>query len=139
MPLFDVNYLAVLVTAVVGFVIGMVWYSPIGFGNIWIKLSGISKGDLEKAKKKGMAKSMVVGFISLLVMSYVLAHFVDIAGAGTVLEGAQTGFWLWLGFIATVMLGMVLWEGKSVKLYLLNIAHYFVVMIVMGAILAVWF
>lgn len=138
MPLFEVNYLAVLVSAVIGFVIGMLWYSPLLFGNIWVKLIGMSKDDLEKAKKKGMAKTMSIAIISVMVMSFVLAHFVDIAGASTVLEGVQAGFLIWLGFIATVMLNSVLWENKSVKLYVLNIAHYFVVLIVMGAILAVW-
>lgn len=138
MPLFEVNYLAVLVSAVVGFVIGMLWYSPLLFGNIWVKLIGMSKEDLEKAKKKGMAKTMLIAIISVLVMSFVLAHFVDIAGASTVTEGIQAGFLIWLGFIATVMLNSVLWENKPFRLYVLNIAHYFVVLIVMGAILAVW-
>lgn len=139
MPFFDVNYIAVLVTAVIGFVIGMLWYSPLLFANAWMKLSGIKKEVMEKAKKK-ILPTRIASFISLLVMTYVLAYFVNIAGASTVLEGAQTGFLLWLGFIASVTLGKVffLWEGKSVKLYVLNAAHYFVVMITMGAILAVW-
>jgi hypothetical protein len=138
MTFFDVNYIAVGVSAVVAFVIGMLWYSPLLFANAWMKLSGRSNGDLNKAKKKGMAGTMLAGFASILVMSYVLAYFVGLAGASTVLEGAQVGFLLWLGFIATVMLGIVLWENKPVKLYVLNIAHYFVVMLMMGAILAVW-
>lgn len=93
---------------------------------------------MEEAKKKGMAKSYITMFIGLLVMSYVLAHFVDYAQATTVLGGLTAGFWLWLGFIATVMLGSVLWEGKPVTLYLINVAHYLAVLIVMGIILAVW-
>ena len=137
MPTFEINYLAVLVSAVAGFVIGALWYSVL-FGKAWMKLSKMGKKDIEKEKKKGMAKSYAAGFIALLVMAFVLAHFVDMAGAATVLEGAQAGFWAWLGFVATTMLNKVLWEGKPVKLYVLDAAHYFVVLIAMGAILAVW-
>ena len=47
-----VNYLAVLVAAIVSMVIGGLWYSPLLFGNVWMKLSGITQKDVEKAKKK---------------------------------------------------------------------------------------
>ena len=137
MPEFEINYLAVLVSAVAGFVIGMLWYSVL-FGKAWMKLSGMDKKKIEKERKKGMAKSYAAGFAVLVVMAFVLAHFVDMAEAATVLEGAQAGFWAWLGFVATIMLNKVLWEGKPFKLYLLDAAHYLVVLLAMGSILAVW-
>ena len=137
MPEFEINYLAVLVSAAAGFVIGMLWYSVL-FGKAWMKLSGMDKKKIEKERKKGMAKSYAAGFAVLVVMAFVLAHFVDMAEAATVLEGAQAGFWAWLGFVATIMLNKVLWEGKPFKLYLLDAAHYLVVLLAMGSILAVW-
>jgi hypothetical protein len=135
---FDVNYLAVLVSAIVGFFIGMLWYSLLLFGKMWMGLVGLGKKELEKEKQKSMVKSMVMAFVAVLVMSYVLAFFVDTANATSIVQGAKIGFWIWLGFIATVMLGMILWENKPCKLYLLNVSHYLVVLVVMGAILAVW-
>ena len=137
MPTFEINYLAVLVSAVAGFVIGALWYSVL-FGKVWMRLSGMDKKKIEKERKKGMAKSYAAGFAVLVVMAFVLAHFVDMAEAATVLEGAQAGFWAWLGFVATIMLNKVLWEGKPFKLYLLDAAHYLVVLLAMGSILAVW-
>ena len=133
-----INYLAVLVAAVASMVIGMAWYSPFLFGKMWMQLSGITEAKIKEAKKKGMAQSYVMAFVGSLVMSYVLAHFVQYAGATDVMGGLMAGFWAWLGFIATVLLGSVLWEGKPVKLYVLNIAEYLVALLVMGAILAVW-
>jgi hypothetical protein len=138
MPEATINLVAVVVSAVVGMIIGMAWYSPLLFGNVWMKLSGMTKKQLDESKKKGMAVPAAVGFLAALVMSFVLAHFVDYTGATTALMGIQTGVWLWLGFIATVLLNSVLWEGKPVKLYFLNIAHYLAVLAAMGAILAVW-
>ena len=82
--------------------------------------------------------SYALAFLTSLVMSYVLAHFVGYMQAKTVADGALLGFWLWIGFFATTQLGMVMWEGKPVKLYILNTLHYLATLVVMASILAVW-
>ena len=53
-------------------------------------------------------------------------------------DAVLLAFWLWLGFFATTQLGMVMWEGKPVKLYIINTLHHLVSLVVMSAILAVW-
>lgn len=136
-PPVDINYIAVLVAAIVSIVIGMVWYSPFAFGKAWMKLSGISREKLE-GMKKGMGKSYLASFIAALISSFVLAILIDFAQATSVGGGLMMGFLVWLGFIATGLLNTVLWEGKPIKLYTLNVAHHFVSLLVMGAILAVW-
>jgi hypothetical protein len=52
--------------------------------------------------------------------------------------GAAVGIWLWLGFMAVATLNQVLWEGKPLKLYILNNAYNLLSLMTMGAILAVW-
>jgi len=133
-----VNYLAVLVASVVGFVIGMLWYSPLLFGKMWVKLMGFSNKDMKKAKEKGMGKTMLVMFVSILVMSYVLSYFLGALNVSDAIGGAFVGFMAWIGFLATSMLGNVLWGGKPFSLYLIDVLHYLVVIVVMGAILGVW-
>ena len=137
-PQVSINYLAVLVASIAGMVVGAFWYSPLLFGKVWMRESGISSRQINEAKKRGMGKSYFAAFVGILVMSFVLAHFVRYAGATTWTEGLEAGCWLWLGFIAPVLLGSVLWEGKSVKLYLINALQYLVVLLMMGAILASW-
>ncbi len=132
-----INYLSVLVAAVVGFVIGSLWYTVL-FGKVWMKLMEFSPKQLAKNKKKGMMGSMIFMFISILVMAYVVDYLLIYTGGVNMTAGAMLGFWVWLGFVATTMTGQVLWEGKSWKLYFINVAHYLVVLIVMGAILAAW-
>ncbi len=139
MALESVNVLAVVVASIAGMAIGFVWYSPLAFGKTWMKLMGKSAKDMESEKKKSnMPMTMGVGFISTLVMAYVLSLFIQYMGASTPVQGAMTAFWAWLGFVATVTLSSVLWEGKPVKLYILNAAHYLVALLVMGAIIAAW-
>src|SRR3989344_6283871 len=134
-----INYLAVLVAAIASMIIGMMWYSPKGlFGKQWMQLSGfdkLSKQQTAKMQQEGK-KSMPIAFVSALVMAYVLSRMVSVLGATTWMAGAVAGFWLWLGFVATVLLGGVLWEQKPVKLYYINALHYLVTLAVMGAIVA---
>lgn len=133
----SINYLAVLAAAVASMIVGFLWYGPL-FGKMWIKLMNFDKKKMEEAKKKGMGKAYALTFLTSLIMSYVLAHFVDYLGAKTITDGIILGFWVWIGFLATTQIGSVLWEGKPVKLYLINAMHYLVTLAVMGAILAVW-
>lgn len=134
----NINYWAVLVSSIVGMIIGAVWYSPLLFGKAWMKLMNFDKKKLNETKKKGMGKSYLIMFIALLLMSYILADFVDYVGATTVRGALQLALWLWLGFFVTTMISSVLWEGKSTKLYLINVFHYLVVLGVMSIILSLW-
>ena len=135
-PPVEINNLAVLVAAIASMVIGFLWYGPL-FGNQWKKLMGFTDKSMKGMKMTPM-QAMIGGFISTLLMAYILAHFVDYVQAKTIVEGIEAGFWIWLGFIATVQIGMVLWEGKPFKLFALNTLHYLVTLATMGAILAVW-
>jgi hypothetical protein len=83
-------------------------------------------------------KMVLAGFVSALVMSYIFSHFVDLGGATTIGAGAQLGFWIWLGFVATIQAGVVLWEKKPIKLFLINSSFYLVTLVSMGAVLAIW-
>lgn len=135
-----INYLAVLVAAVASMILGALWYGPL-FGKKWIAYMGWSP-ELSEEKKKGAGKGYAIQFIASLVMSYVLAHalvfassFLDVSG---VTSGLSAGFWNWLGFVAPVTLGGVLWEGKSWGFWLLNNGYYLCSLLVMGMILAMW-
>lgn len=139
MPIVPINYFAVLVAAIVNMVLGIIWFGPL-FGKQWIKMSKFSQKDMVKAKKKGMSAQYGLMFVGSLVMSYVLAH--SLIFASTYLHlfglagGLMSGFWSWLGFVAPVTLGSVLWEGKPWKLWLLNNGYYLFSLILMGSVLA---
>ena len=137
LPQASINYLAVLAAAVVSIILGFLWYGPL-FGKQWMQLMGITNKQMKEAGQKGMSKTYSIMVVSTLLTSYILAHFVDYMQASSMIDGIMLGFWIWLGFIATVQIGSVLWEQKPVKLYFINTLHTLVNLAVMGAILAVW-
>ncbi len=79
-----------------------------------------------------------LGFLSQFVMATVLAHISGFVLVIYVSEALQLAFWLWLGFLATTMLGTVLWEMKSPKFYAINAGYWLVVLMLMSVILTVW-
>jgi Protein of unknown function (DUF1761) len=139
-----INYWAVLVAGVVYFVIGSFWYSPVLFGKVWGKLMGFDRLDkkAKEAMKKKMGQTFTFSFLAGLLTTYCLAFSV-LSGAafyhvnGAVL-GLQSGFWIWLGFIATTQLNKVLFQGAPFKLYLIDVGYYLVGLLAAGTILAVW-
>lgn len=131
-----INYLAVFVTAIVGFAFGALWYGPL-FGKLWLKLMGWNKKELKKRQTKIAAKffaGFVLQFLTALVLSYVLYY----AGALTWLEGASVGFYIWLGFVMPFHASAVIWAGKPFKLFCFDACYHLVTLALMGAILAVW-
>lgn len=131
----DVNIWAVLVAAVVYFMIGGLWYSML-FGKQWMELSGMTE---EKIKESGSnAGTYLVTFVLLLILSYVLAHMVAYTGAVTLAEGLLVGFWLWFGFVATTMLIDGLYAGRRHKLTAINAGYHLVGILAAAAILTVW-
>lgn len=133
-----VNPWAVVVAAVVSFLVGWLWYSPVLFGSIWMKASGISKSAMDKSKNKHMALTMFTGFVAQLVMAWVLAIFLAATGQQGVVSSLIIASWAWLGFVATIGLGSVLWEGKPMTVFWINMIHWLVALLIQAVILSVW-
>lgn len=131
MPHVDVNLTAVLVAALINMVVGAVWYSPALFAKEWSKLVG------RKEMGNG-AQGYVVTFIGALVQAWILAHFVSWAVAITAAQGAMVGFMLWLGFTAITQGVNTVFAGTRKKLLAINTGYFLVVLVINGALLAVW-
>ncbi len=127
----DVNFVTVIIAAIVAFIVGWLWHSPMLFGKQWMKLSGLS----EKAMKKMEMMPMVLQFITAIVTAYVFAFLLGATQSATIADAVQGAFWVWLGFYATTSLGSVLWEGKSWNLWIFKNAYNLVSLIIMGIVL----
>jgi len=140
MPEVTINYLAVVVSAVIGVAIGFVWYSNALFGKQWRMLVGINDAAPDAAEKikKQMPKALSATVVGSLVTAYVLAHFLSYAGAADLTDGLRGAFWIWLGFVAPVLLTMYLYQQKSIRLFFIDSAYQLLVLLVMGAVLASW-
>ena len=133
-----IKYPAVIVATLVHFILGGLWYSPLLFANKFLQLVNWTPEQVRQMESQSHAKELVIAFVMSFLLVYILAHFVQYTKATNAIGGIQTAFWLWLGFIVTTQVPLVLFERRSFGLFLINIGYQFVGCALAGAILAVW-
>ncbi|MBU2491820.1 MAG: DUF1761 domain-containing protein [Bacteroidetes bacterium] len=133
MDLSTINIFAVVVSALISFVIGGVWYSPIMFANSWMKENGFKEEDMKNAN---MGKIFGTSFLLALVISFNLAAF--IGPKGDFAFGLFAGFAAGFGWVAMSIGTVYLFERKSLKLFFINAGYQIVTYTIMGGILGVW-
>lgn len=104
LDLVGVNWIAVIVAAVAGAVVGFVWYAPPVFGSRWARASGI------ELPEQGEIQPIIGAVVTVLVTAYVLALLSRGLGAATLVDGAIVGVLVWLGFVATWLATGVFFE-----------------------------
>lgn len=130
----SINYLAVLVSSLVFFGIGSLWYTPVLFGNVWLKEVGITPDD---AAKGDMAKTMGLGFAAIFLMTLTLAMFLRDSGH-SVMEGARWGAYAGIGFCGALVMLNAMYEGRSWTYIAINTGYATVGLTISGAILRAW-
>ena len=129
-----INIPAVVVAAVLPFVLGGLWYSPVMFGNVWMKENNLTGEDLEKGNK---AKIFGLSFFFFLLMSANLAGF--LASPDTDLPfGMLAGFLAGFGWVALSLAVIGLFERRSWKYMLINGGYLVVAFVLMGTVLGAW-
>ena len=93
MPTANVNIVAVLVAALLTFVLGAFWYSPVLFARQWMQAQGYTQEKVEEMKKKGMTRAYAVSVLCYIVTAYVVALLAGYTNSTTLAQG------LWLGFL----------------------------------------
>jgi Protein of unknown function (DUF1761) len=132
--LHHMNYWAVLVSGLILWFLGAAWYSPALFAKPWMAALGISPDH----PKKGLALGMVSSLIGDLFVAFVLLHFILWSGASTYLMGAFVGFICWVGFFAAIQLPQGIYESRPFRLFAINGGYWFVGLLLIGGLLAVW-
>lgn len=133
MDLSQINFLAVLVAAILSFGIGALWYSPVLFGNAWMKLVGKTE---EQIKSQNMVKIFGTAFILAVIISFNLAAFL---GAESNLQlGMFYGGLAGIGWVSCSIGIVYLFEGKPLKLFFIDAGYQIVTYIIMGGIIGVW-
>ncbi len=133
-----VNYLAVLVAAIVSMIVGSIWYGPL-FGKQFMHAMGMDTWSPEKqaAMKKTMGVSYALQFVASLVMFYVLARFIAGNGAFTVSQAITTALWAWIGFVVPLKLGEAIWGGTK-TLFWIGVGSNLVTLLINAVIIGAW-
>ena len=140
------NPIGILVAAIAGYVIGILWYSPVLFMKPW--LAGLGKTQEEfvkpqehRTKRYGLSL-MVYTFTVTVVVAFVLDLLIKLTGVTTFLEILQISMLLAFGFIVTTKFTDMLytldkpfWSIQAQKLFFVNVGYYIAMFLVMGTVL----
>lgn len=132
----SLNWFAVIVMTIAGFMIGWLWYGLL-FGRVWMAEMNITRESM-KANPPNMPKLFGTGLALTLVSTFALAWLLRALGTTHALNGAELGAVLGLLVVGARMANGGLWENRSLKLSAINIGHEVALFAVQGAVLAVW-
>lgn len=126
------NYIAIVVAAVAGWLVGAVWYGAL-FSKPWQAANNIVP---DKTRAVSPLPFILV-FVAQLVMAWVLAGVLAHLGPGqvTIRNGVISAAFLWLGFVITTMAANNTFVGRKPVLLLIDGGHWLVVMVVIGAVI----
>lgn len=128
-----INWLAVIVVAIIYFLIHFFWYFPFVFGNIWLKLVGKES----EPKSKIIRDSIIMiptSFVTVLMIEVIM----DLTAMNDIVSALIISMLLWVGFVATIAINQNNFNDRGVKLFLLEYGFYLIGFIIAGLILAVW-
>jgi hypothetical protein len=121
MILADISWIAVLIGVILNMALGAFWYSPSFLGPQWVEAHGFRMEEMRHSPLNYVGAI----FISL-VTSLVIAGITYYFGINRIGLAVLTGFWLWLGLIATSQFSGVIWSKKPFKVFLIDAAYYLV-------------
>jgi hypothetical protein len=130
----QIIFLAVLVAVIANQVLGALWYSPILFGNTWIRELNI---DADSISKKDATKSMIRAFLYSIINLLLLAYFIQVVQTDCTAKGLMVGFLL--GLFAIVQMGInATFESKTLKLFIINASYPLISYSICGIIIGAW-
>lgn len=130
------NHAAVILAAVLFFVLGAVWYTVLA--TPW--LAGIGKSIEQISKEHGDSPlHFVVGFAAIVVMCYTLNWLLGRAAAPpTAGSGALCGAIVALGLVGATLALNYGFEARSLSLWFINATYVLVGLAMTGAIVGGW-
>ena len=129
-----VNYWAVLVAAVILWLLGALWYSPVLFGKHWAAIIGRPMGE----KPKGVVWGMIASFIGDLFLAFVFAHIILWRHTVSTFDGIHIAILMWVGFVAAPLYPQSIYEGRPVKYFLINSVYWLAGFVIIGILLTRW-
>jgi hypothetical protein len=132
-----VNFLAVIVAAIVVFVLGWLWYSPLLFYKPWMRARGIDPAVAMAGAKMPTGK-LLIELVRCVVLAYLVAHLVALLGDSSWLVAAHFGLILWIAFPVVLLTGSVLWDNTPVKVAAIHAGDWLVKLLVIPIIVSMW-
>ena len=129
-----INLFAVVVAAVVYWLLGAAWFTLLM--RPW--LAGIGKTQEQLRQAASPALAYLVALVCNLLMAYVIAWAVRATGKQTAVGGMKVAALLWLGLVGAAMATEFIFEARSLQIFVIIAGYPLVGGLIMGTILGAW-
>jgi hypothetical protein len=130
-----INYLAVIIAAVVAWLVSAGWYMSLS--RVYPAALGKTAEQCQlEMKKPGAFLPFIYAFVANIIIAWMLAGLLGHLGVGqvTLQNGVVSAAFLWFGFILTTLFVNYSFHGRTMRLILIDLGNWLLVLLVMGAI-----
>ena len=131
----EINWLSIVLAALVPMVMGFIYYHKALFGKAWMDSIGMT---LEKAKEANMPLMFGLSFVMSLLVAIFMTQFCNGTGQegefDTFKHGIAHGIIISLFLIIPIFVTNGLFEQKSWKNILINAGYWILTLAIMGGI-----
>jgi hypothetical protein len=130
-----IDYWAIFLAAIGGYLVGALWYWMLG--KSWMAALGLTETMLKGKDQKLSPFPYIVAFVANLVMAWVLAGLIGHLGIGqvTLKNGVISAAFVWFGFVVTTLAVNNSFARRSPVLIAIDGGHWLAVLLLMGAII----
>src|SRR5688572_10673306 len=110
------SIIPIIVVTILNVFLGMLWYSPLLAGNMWVKAHKLDPKKL-KATPMHYLGSILVSFVT----AFIIAILLDQCQIMDWQSALVFALFLWIGFIATTHFCGVIWARKLLAAYFIDV------------------
>ena len=128
----NANWLAIIIAALSGFMVGGVWYGPL-FGKMWQREAGITEAEMGSVNS---VKLFGLTFLFSLLSAIMLGHLFNRTGVSQTHVIMMMSIGIAIGFIIPAIGTNYLFGRKSGKLFAIDAGYWIIFYAAMGAVFA---
>jgi hypothetical protein len=136
MSKFRLNWVAILVAAIVSFLFEALWFSF--FMKEWLVGIGRTEEWLKSAAGYNPALQYGTAILCSIVVAAVLTICIQASGEQTARRGILCAAVIWFGFIATGWAKAYIFEVRTLQIYAINTGYALIDLMLIGAIVGAW-
>ena len=126
-----VNYVALIVVAIIAFIASSIWYSPLLFGKQFLALSGMNAPSPSPIKA-------ACELLRTFILAWVIAKIVLGLNLRDWKSALRLGILLWIGFPVILLTGSMLWQAVPWQLAAIHAGDWLIKLVLIPITAAVW-
>lgn len=132
----QVNYLAITVGVVVAVLFSAVYYFLLNKQVVALRATKLKKN--EDVRTTATPNKIIIELVRTFVLALVLAYAIQLLNLLYLNQAALLALWLWIGFPAVFLTGLVIHEHFPGRLAIIHAGDWIAKLLILAIILTLW-